>query len=287
MYKHTGTEKSQWRIARHGRVGYRVHMYLSSRSLGGKGEPIVILHGLFGSSQNWSGMGRRLAALGSVFALDLRNHGDSPHAPTHSLSDCVGDLYEWTLAREQEPIRLIGHSMGGQVAMGFAIAYPALVSGLAVVDIAPRPYPADHEKELRALQTDITGCRSRAEVDVLLAPLLPDLRDRQFILTNAVREGEGFRWRLNVEALRLSTVSSDFAEAAGSYAGETLLVACGKSTYITREDHGLMQRFFPGVRIMTIPEADHWPHISAPDELEKTLREFLGRARRKSAPGMQ
>jgi pimeloyl-ACP methyl ester carboxylesterase len=262
-------------------------MNLYYRALGGEGEPIVILHGLFGSSQNWSGMGRRLVTLGGVFALDLRNHGDSPHSPTHSLADCVGDLHEWTLAHGREPIRLIGHSMGGQVAMGFAIAFPELVSGLAVLDIAPRPYPADHEKELRALQTDIRRCRSRAELDALLSPLLPDLRDRQFLLTNAVREGEGFRWRLNVEALRLATVSRDFAEVMGSYAGETLLVACGRSAYITKEDIGLMQRLFPGVRIETIPEADHWPHISAPAELERSLKEFLGRARRKSASGLQ
>jgi esterase len=199
----------------------------------------------------------------------------------------VGDLHDWTLAHGQEPIRLIGHSMGGQAAMGFAIAFPELVSGLAVVDIAPRPYPADHEKELHALQTDISRCRSRAEVDALLSPLLPDLRDRQFLLTNAVRKGEGFGWRLNVEALRLGTVSSDFAKVTGSYTGETLVVACGKSAFITEEDHGLVQRFFPGVRIETIPEADHWPHISAPARLESTLREFLGRARRKSASGLQ
>jgi pimeloyl-ACP methyl ester carboxylesterase len=262
-------------------------MDLSYRALDGEGAPIVILHGLFGSSQNWAGMGRRLVSLGRVFALDLRNHGDSPHAPTHSLSDCVGDLHEWVMAHTREPVRLIGHSMGGQVAMGFAIALPDLVSGIAVVDIAPRPYPADHAKELRALQTDIRGCRSRAEVDALLSPLLPDLHDRQFLLTNAVREREGFRWRLNVEALRTSTVSSDFAEVSGRYEGEALLVACGRSGYIEKEDQVLMQRFFPGVRIQTIPEADHWPHISAPTELERTLKEFLARAFRKSAPGLQ
>jgi esterase len=262
-------------------------MELSCRALGGEGAPIVILHGLFGSSQNWAGMGRKLVSQGAVFALDLRNHGDSPHAPTHTLSDCVGDLQEWVTAHGKEPVRLIGHSMGGQVAMGFAIACPALVSGLVVVDIAPRPYAPEHERELRALQTDISGCRSRAEVDALLSPILPDLRDRQFILTNAVREEEGFRWRLNVGALRLSTVSNDFADVTGTYAGETLLVACGRSNYITKEDHGLMQHFFPGVRIQTIPEADHWPHISAPAELEKMLKEYLGRAGRKSAPGLQ
>jgi esterase len=259
-------------------------MELSYRTLGGEGAPIVILHGLFGSSQNWAGMGRRLVSEGAVYALDLRNHGDSPHAPTHTLSDCVGDLHEWVTVHTQEPVRLIGHSMGGQVAMGFAAALPGLVAGLAVLDIAPRPYPADNEKELRAMRTDIGGCRTRAEVDALLTPLLPDLRVRQFVLTNAVREGEGFRWRLNVETLAARSVSSDFADFAGRYEGPSLLVACGKSPYVQEEDRVLMTRYFPAVQFRTIPEADHWPHISAPAALEKTLHEFLSWTGRNSPP---
>jgi esterase len=177
--------------------------------------------------------------------------------------------------------------MGGQVAMGFAVALPELVSGIAVVDIAPRPYPSEHGKELRALRTDIRGCRTRAEVDAILSPLLPEPRDRQFILTNAVREGEGFRWRLNVEALASSTLSSDLAELAGRYEGEALLVACGKSAYIKEEDRGLMRSFFPAVRIEAIPEADHWPHISAPAALERILAAFLFLTDRKPARGLQ
>ncbi|MFI5369490.1 MAG: alpha/beta fold hydrolase [Spirochaetia bacterium] len=267
--------------------GYRVLMELSYRTLGGEGAPIVILHGLFGSSQNWAGMGRKLASQGTACALDLRNHGDSPHAPTHTLPDCVGDLHEWVSARAREPVRLIGHSMGGQVAMGFAVALPDLVAGIAVLDIAPRPYPPDNERELRALRTDIRGCRTRAEVDALLAPVLPDPGVRQFIMTNAVREGEGFRWRLNVEALAASTLSSDFADFAGRYEGPSLLVACGRSTYVKEEDRVLMTRYFPAVTIRTIPEADHWPHISAPAALEKTLHEFLSWTSGNSVRGLQ
>ena len=267
--------------------GYRVRMELSYRTLGGQGAPIVILHGLFGSSQNWACMGRRLVSQGTVYALDLRNHGDSPHAPTHTLSDCVEDLHEWVAARGQGPVRLIGHSMGGQAAMGFAAALPDLVAGIAVLDIAPRPYPVDHEKELRALRTDIRGCRTRAELDALLAPLLPDPGVRQFILTNAVREGEGFRWRLNVEVLAANTLSSDFADFSGGYEGPALLVACGRSAYVREEDQALMRGYFPGVQVRTLPEADHWPHISAPAALEKALQEFLSWTGRNSARGLQ
>jgi esterase len=252
-------------------------MDLSFRDLGGQGRPIVILHGLFGSSQNWVGTGRRLAALGRVFALDLRNHGDSPHSPSHSLADCVQDTFEWAHRHGSEPIRLVGHSMGGLIAMGFAIAHADRTAGVAAIDIAPRPYPPEHGEELTALKTDIGACRSRAEVEQLLLPLLPDARTRQFIMTNAVREEEGFRWRLNVGALEGSTVAADWAHVTGTYDGEALLVAGGKSGYVRAEDHAVMQHFFPRARIETLPAADHWPHVTAPQELEAALRGFLQR----------
>ncbi|MGA2974588.1 MAG: alpha/beta fold hydrolase [Spirochaetia bacterium] len=252
-------------------------MDLSYRDLGGQGPAIVILHGLFGSSQNWAGMGRRLSAHGRVFALDLRNHGDSPRASTHTLTDCVEDLRDWSRARGLETLRLIGHSMGGLVAMGFAVRHPSLTAGIAAVDIAPRPYPPGHEEELRALRTDIGACRSRAELDCLLSSIVPQVDFRQFLLTNAVREGPGFRWRIDAEVLAANTVAADWAGVSGSYEGESLLIACGRSDYVRAEDHALMRRFFPNARIQTIPQADHWPHVSAPGRMEELLGEFLVR----------
>jgi esterase len=252
-------------------------MDLAFRELGGSGPAIVILHGLFGSSQNWGSMGRQLAALGRVYALDLRNHGDSPHAATHTLADCVGDLRDWALARADGTLRIIGHSMGGLVAMGFALAHPELTAGVAAVDIAPRPYPAGHELELQALRTDIGRFRTRAEVDAAIAPMVSDVRTRQFLLTNAVREGDGFRWRVDVPALATQTVSADFTHVRGTFGGPALLIACGGSAYVGPEDHAVMRRFFPTTRIETIPEADHWPHVSAPVELRALLADFLAR----------
>ena len=252
-------------------------MDLNFRALGGEGSPIVFLHGLFGSSQNWVGMGRRLSDLGAVYALDLRNHGDSPHAPSHSLADCVQDLVDWAGFRGLGTLRLVGHSMGGLVAMAFAIAHPDLATGVASIDIAPRPYPPEHPSELAALKTDIRACRSRAEVDQLLQPILPDLPTRQFLLTNAVRDGDGFSWRLNVAALEKSTLASDWGRVTGTFEKEALLVAGGRSRYVRAEDHAVMRRFFPHAVIQTIPEADHWVHVSAPAPLEAALRAFLQR----------
>jgi esterase len=252
-------------------------MDLSFRDLGGEGIPVVILHGLFGSSQNWAGMGRRLAARGHVCALDLRNHGDSPHSPSNTLADCVADVLEWVQAHGNRPIAVIGHSLGGLVAMGFAIRHPGLTAGVATIDIAPRPYPPEHGSELRALKTDISGCRSRAALEKVLLPLVFDVRTRQFLLTNAVRAGDGFRWRLNVEALERNTVAADWASAVGRFDGEALLVAGARSGYVLPEDLQVMRGFFPRARIHVLPEADHWPHVTAPDDLEAVLRDFLSR----------
>ena len=261
-------------------------MRLSFRDLGGTGEPIVILHGLFGSSQNWTGMGRRLLPFGHVFALDLRNHGDSPHAPSHTLADCVADLAEWAGARSLQHgrhLRLIGHSMGGLVAMGFAIKHPEATAGVASIDIAPRPYPPEHGEELRAMKADISACRSRADLDTRLMPIIPETRMRQFLLTNAVRSGDGFRWKPNIEALEGSTVASDWAGVAGKFDGEALLVAGARSEYVREEDHAVMRRYFPHARIETLPEADHWPHVTAPDALEAVLGQFLERCNKAAA----
>jgi esterase len=257
---------------------YSPAMDLNFRALGGQGSPVVFLHGLFGSSQNWVGMGRRLADLGAVYALDLRNHGESPHAHSHTLADCVQDLREWAGLLGLGPLRLVGHSMGGLVAMAFAVEYPDSAAGVASIDIAPRPYPPEHAVELAALKTDLRACRSRAEVDLLLQPLIPDASTRQFLLTNAVHEGDGFRWRLNVAALEKSTLSSDWGGVTGTFPKEALLVAGGRSAYVRPEDHAVMRRFFPRARIETIAGADHWVHVSAPAELEASLRGFLQRS---------
>ncbi|HEY9594074.1 MAG TPA: alpha/beta hydrolase [Spirochaetia bacterium] len=253
-------------------------MKLAYRDLGGQGEPVVILHGLFGASQNWVGMGKKLADVGRVFALDMRNHGDSPHGAPHSLAACAGDILEWSADTGHRGLRLVGHSMGGLVAMGFALAHPELVAGVAAVDIAPRPYPPDHARELAALRVDISDCATRADIDARLTTVLPDTRTRQFMMTNAVRDVAGFHWRLDPDVLEASTVTADWATATGRYDGEALLVACGRSPYVRPGDAEVMRRYFPAVRVETLPNADHWPNVTDPAGLEAVLRGFLARA---------
>lgn len=159
--------------------------------------------------------------------------------------------------------------------MGFAISHPELTAAVASLDIAPRPYATGHAEELRALSTDIASCRTRRELDALLSPILPDPAVRQFILMNAVREGDGFQWRIEASIVAGSTVNQDFERVTGTFDGPALLVAGGRSSYVKEADRQVMLRYFPSARILTIPEADHWIHVTAPDALQRILSEFL------------
>ncbi len=248
---------------------------LSFRDFGGHGRPIVFLHGLFGSSRNWTAAGQRLSARGRAYALDLRNHGDSPHTASHTLADCVGDLLGWAAKHSSGPLCLVGHSMGGIVAMGFAIEHPQLVERLVVVDVAPRAYPLDHDPEFAALRTDISSCRSRTEIDTLLRGLVPDPRVRSFLLTNAVRTDGGFRWRLNTEALARSSLMGGLSGVTGTCVRPSLFVLGGKSRSVREADHERIRSLFPRAEIQSIPGADHWVHASAPEAFARSVEAFL------------
>ena len=252
-------------------------MRLAHTDFGGEGLPIVILHALFASAKNWASVGRALAARGHAYALDLRNHGHSPRAASHSLRDLVADLEEWVADNLGHPPVLLGHSMGGLTVMAFALRHPERTRALVVVDIAPRAYGGSFERELQALRLDLSHYRTRAEVDRVLAPLLPDPRVRQFFQTGIEAGPLGFRWMTNGEALEASRLlhGSEPELFAGSYAGPVLVVAGGASPYVRPEDHRLLADFFPNVRIEVIPEADHWVQASSPAAFRAAVERFL------------
>ena len=166
---------------------------LFHRDLGGDGPPLVILHGLFGSSRNWVGVGRRLRSHAHVYAVDQRNHGDSPHTATHTLAGMSADLALWIRRHCSRPPILLGHSMGGLTIMHLALHRPELAAALVVVDIAPVSYPFRHEEEFAALSVDISALRSRDDLDRVLAPLVPDEAVRRFLSMNARRVTTGGR----------------------------------------------------------------------------------------------
>jgi pimeloyl-ACP methyl ester carboxylesterase len=252
-------------------------MRLAHTVFGGQGRPLLILHGLFGSSKNWASVGRHLAGYCRPFALDLRNHGQSPRSPSHSLEDLVGDLEQWVRENLGEPPVLLGHSMGGLAAMGYALRHPTQVRALAVVDIAPRAYNHGYEAEFRALRLDLSAYRSRGEVDRALAALLPDERTREFFQTSLATGPMGFRWTVNGPALEQSSLLRGQEPAfAGRYEGPTLLVKGDSSGFVGEPDVGRMRELFPALRVLTIAGADHWVHASAPQAFREAITAFLG-----------
>lgn len=256
-------------------------MELFCRDLGGAGHPpLVILHGILGSSRNWQTAGRDLAARAHVLALDLRNHGASPHAEEAGFEAMAGDVLAWMDARGLAEAALLGHSMGGKVAMRLACRSPGRVSRLVVVDIAPKDYRgAGRHAEFGAMNALPLGeLRSRADAEHRLQERVPDWALRKFITTNLDRGENGrWRWTLNLPALTraLPELESDPLRPGDRYAGPALFLVGGRSSYVSAADHPAILGHFPNARIEVLPGAGHNPHMDARSEFVRALAGFL------------
>lgn len=248
----------------------------------GQGQPVIILHGLFGQSDNWVTIGRRIADRFSVYIPDLRNHGQSPHAAMHSYPAMVDDLGELIEDNKLENVILIGHSMGGKTAMAYALDYPHKVEKLVVIDISPRKYPERlvHTRVItEMMRIDLNKATSRAEVEKDLARRVFDPRIRMFILKNLYYKMPGqLAWRLNLDAINNSIDQLfDGVSSEHHYDGPSLFIQGGRSDYIVDEDIPLIKKYFPQAVIKTISGASHWVHADAPEELCILLSGFLDR----------
>jgi pimeloyl-ACP methyl ester carboxylesterase len=241
---------------------------LYHRDLGGSGEPpLVLLHGLLGSSRNWQTAGRELAAARRVFALDLRNHGQSPHAPDMSYFSMMGDVLAWLDSNVAGPVELLGHSMGGKVAMLLACRHPGRVARLVVVDIAPKAYrwPECRKKFAAMNRLDLSSLHSRAEAEGRLEAQVPGWAERKFLTTNLERTGEGWKWQIDLAAITaaLPELESNPIAAGDRYAGPTLFVTGAKSGYTGPSDRDLILGHFRAARFEVIAGSGHNPHIEA------------------------
>lgn len=246
-----------------------------------KDQSVIILHGLFGISDNWVSYGKQLAKAGyEVFIPDQRNHGRSEHSDDFNYLALTNDLYDFIDAEEIENPILIGHSMGGKVAMRYAVSYPELVKKLIVVDIAPKEYgPRKHHLSIikTMLEVNLNNANNRTEVANFLTKGIADKRIRQFILKNLYRKNKNeFEWRLNLDAIsdNLEKMFDGIPEGT-TYTGESLFIKGGNSDYLLTSDYDQIYNFFPAARIITINNATHWVHADAPEEFYNLTSQFL------------
>jgi len=252
-------------------------MKLNFRSIG-YGPPLLILHGLLGSLDNWVPQAQLLAAHFQVLLPDLRNHGRSPHAAEFDHEVMVADIVELIQDQNLGQVSVLGHSLGGKVAMRLAQLHPDKVRRLVVVDIAPREDPPRYADILTAMQRlDLHQFQRREQVNAALFSAVPEKRLRQFLLKNLGRNDTGgLYWKPNLAAIAAGYVNACRALPTGSSCRvPTLFVRGGKSDYLREEDAVLIQRMLPESQMTTLAAAGHWVHADAPEEFRHVVTAFL------------
>lgn len=245
---------------------------LFHRDLGGAGlPPLVLLHGMLGSSRNWLTTGADLAAKHHVLAPDLRNHGRSFHDAAMDYDTLCADVVEWMEVHARGPVTLVGHSMGGKTAMLLACRHPARVARLVVVDIAPRDYfwPAHRASFAAMNELDLRDLRSRAEAEMRFESRVPSPGTRKFLVTNLERdESSRWSWLVNLPVLTdaLPRLEANPLAPDDRFHGPVRFVAGGNSNYVEPGDHDLIRRHFPSAEIRVLPGCGHNPHMEARSE---------------------
>ncbi len=237
---------------------------------------LIIAHGLFGTARNWGVIARRLADRRDVIAVDMRNHGTSPRAPTQSYADMAGDLAE-VIGTLSAPADLLGHSMGGKTAMQLALTHGALLRRLIVADIAPVAYTHDQSPHIHAMRgLDLTGITSRGEADRRLTETIPDSGLRAFFLQSLDLKTQPAQWRLNLDVLAEEMPKIvGWPGTQGVFDHPALFLAGAESHYILPEYRDKIRTLFPKTRFAKLIGAGHWLHADKPREFEETVRTFL------------
>lgn len=251
-------------------------MKLFYRELG-QGQAIVMLHGIFGSSDNWLTPSRMLSQNYHTYALDLRNHGQSFHDEAFDYPSMVADVVRFMEDRQIKDPIVMGHSMGGKVAMNLAVAHPDKVQKLIVVDIAPRPYNLENHVELEGLNSiSIDDVTSRQEADDMLAKHVDAADVRQFLLKNLQRKPEGgFKWKLNLAAISENMLKIGLPlQFEGKFEKPTLFVRGAKSGYVRDKDLDVIKNIFPAVTLETL-DTGHWVPAEKPREFVEVIRRWL------------
>jgi esterase len=255
-------------------------MQLHYQSLG-QGQPLVLLHGLFGSGDNWGTVAKHFSQHYQVISVDLRNHGKSPHSDSQSYADMADDLLELCDALGLDSIHLLGHSMGGKVALQFATQHPDRVKKLIVVDMAPRAYADAHTHLIDAmLAVDLSTLQSRSEVDKALSNKIPEAMVRQFLLMNLVKSDTNqskanLAWRINLPAIKTNypNLSAAVCEHV-RYEKPCLFIRGEHSDYVQGHDIAEIKAMFTQAQFVDLPTG-HWVHAEQPKAFIAAVEEFL------------
>ena len=250
--------------------------------------PLIILHGLLGSMDNWRGQAKRLAENRTVITMDLRNHGSSPHFSGMSYREMYEDVLALLRHLKIETFDCLGHSMGGKVAMQLALANNGqpdtpVLNKLIIVDIAPRPYPLWHQQTIETvMKAPVAELQSREAIDDYLQDTIEDVTERAFMIKNLRRANDnddpntGFRWKCNIaEIARGYLKIAGFSTAGQTFNNKTLFMGGGDSPYIREQDHSIIKSLFPNSIIITIDNAGHLPHFQQADEFFSRVDGFL------------
>lgn len=267
-------------------------MELNYKELG-EGFPLIIMHGLYGSSDNWLTIGKQLSRNYHVFLLDLRNHGHSYHSNNHNYHLMRDDLLQFIQNKHIKKPIVLGHSMGGKTAVYFSLKYPEKVKKLIVVDISPFSYKMteqhstqtiSHINILNALYNlDIQKIKTIKEADTLLKGSIPSKRVRQFLLKNLKKDSDGrFYWLLNIQTLRnnlpktMHGIDNEEELQNSKFSNPSLFIKGENSNYISEPDQSKIKNYFPNLTVKTIENAGHWVHAENKKEFMNALYEFLG-----------
>lgn len=245
----------------------------------GEGKPLLILHGLFGSLDNWQTIAKHTASLGfKTYIIDQRNHGKSPHVASHTYTDMANDLNDFMIQEKIEKGYLVGHSMGGKAVMQFAALYPEKIEKLVVVDIGPKYYPPHHQEVLHALHSfDFSKVNDRKSAEEEMSLYIKEEGVKQFLLKNLERKSATeFQWKMN-----LSLLSKDIENIGAEitlpkpFETKTLFIAGANSSYVLKEDREGIKKQFPTAQVVYIANAGHWIHAEQPENFTAILLNFL------------
>ena len=246
----------------------------------GSGQPLIILHGLFGQSDNWNTLAKRFGENGfRVFAVDQRNHGLSAHSEIWDYKVMAYDLKKFISRHQLEKPIVLGHSMGGKTAMFFELNFPGIAEKLIIADIAPRAYESHHDSVLKALNAvDFSKIKSRKEAEAVLHNYIPDFGTKQFLLKNIYWKDESntqLDWRFNLKVIdgNYKNVGAEAPSLTSNI--PSLFIRGEKSNYVTEKDLSDIKNRFPNYKLVTIAESGHWIHAEKPNEFFEEVMGFI------------